>query len=86
MKKFDLKSWITLMVTLTFCILTFYKIVWLHETDMQDFMTIVTMIYMFYFQKKGSEENDTTVKQAKNSVAISESREQSKELQENIKA
>ena len=60
MKKFDLKSWITLMVTLTFCILTFYRIVWLHETDMQDFMTIVTMIYMFYFQKKGESENDRT--------------------------
>lgn len=80
-KKFDLKSFITVSITLTFCFLTIYKMVKFKETDIKDFMTIATMIYMFYFQKKEGDSNDISTTKPQSNIALSESSEQLTEKQ-----
>ena len=52
-KLIDLKSIITILITI--CLI--YGFIVGKLTDEQ-FMTIATMIFTFYFAKKGSEEND----------------------------
>lgn len=55
------------------------------ETDIKDFMTIATMIYMFYFQKKEGDSNDISVTKPQSNITISGSSEQLTETQDSIK-
>lgn len=84
-KKFDLKSFITVSITLTFCFLTIYKMVKFKETDIKDFMTIATMIYMFYFQKKEGDSNDISIAKPQSNITLSGSSEQLTETQDSTK-
>ena len=45
--KFDLKTFVTVLITLTLCVMTF-----LGNIDVKDFIAIAMMIYTYYFSKK----------------------------------
>ena len=77
-RKFDLKSFVTITITVTFCVLTIWKVIAFKETDIKDFLTIATMIYMFYFKKKDKEEelDEITIKRLQNNSNLSEKKEE----------
>ena len=52
-KLIDLKSIITILITI--CLIYGFIV---GKVNNEQFMTIATMIFTFYFAKKGSEEND----------------------------
>lgn len=60
-KLIDVKSIVTLVLTLLFCFLAIKQLI-----DGQSVMTIYTTVIAFYFgtqyQKKVSDDNDTTIK------------------------
>lgn len=49
----DLKSLITIALTIVFCILSFTGVI-----DVNNFMTIFVMVITYFFTRKGSNNND----------------------------